>query len=863
MANQPIKKKFDYEKNFSNELKGLLTYIGTEVASDISFTSLTFDIFFIAALEQKDSMLYKAINGFLTSSSIDELHDSVHSLISDGASPVRPGRTIEYSQEMKNLFVISNDIKDEIKAKAITSDMVFLAFMRTAPKKDQIKKLILEAGINEDTALELVKKMRDTVSAISDMTTEQFEDFADRFMTGVDLGSGESQTAIAIVGSGQIGLNEFESIINELFDGKKKPKKEKSNIEYCESLNSLAEKGGIEPLIGREKEIFEITKVLSRKMCNNVVIVGETGVGKTAIINGLASKIVDGSAPLLLKDAEIFKLDVAEIASGTQFRGQFEQRVLSIIKNLKKLKSPILFIDNIHNFVNERKNAEFDIFGELEPVFSDKKVMVIVATTPKGFHSAFETNSETMRKFQRINVESVSNEECFEILSGLRESFEKFHNVKYSDEILKTSISLAERYITDRKLPSSALDIIDEAGALRKMEHYEPESVYVKRNKIALLKRRKDNLIKEDNIQDAKDADFEINGLTIDIADALDKVSSLEAPDVTLDDLYRSVSEHTGIPVSKVSVSEKQQLSKINSILMSNIIGQDEAIDVVCRGIKRNKIGLSGQNRPILSCMCIGNTGCGKTLLAKMLAKEIFGDEKYLVRFDMSEYSDRTAVNKLIGASAGYVGYNEGGLLTEAIKNKKHAVLLIDEIEKATDEIFNLFLQILDEGFLTDNTGIKVDFKNVILILTSNIGAKRAANEKAIGFFTDNSGNKRDIIEKELKNRFPPEFLNRLDEIVYFNELTDENLKQIINLELDKLSKRMEEVNNPVVFDNDVADFIFKKIEGEKEYGARPIGRAIRKEIENAITDYILENDCESKHLKISVEGEKIKVSQF
>lgn len=849
MANQPIKKKFDYEKYFSNELKGLLSYIGTSVASDVPFTSLTFDIFFVAALEQKDSMLYKAINGFLTNNSIEELHDKVITLISDSLTPIRPQRTIDYSPEMKNLFIIANDIRQEIEANAITSDMVFLAFVRSAPKTNAIKKLITDAGLNENTTLELIKKMKDTVSAIADLTDAEFEDFADRYMVGIDFGTGDSQMAMVIV--------DTKGMVD-----KPARKNKGSSIEYCESLNALAETGNIDPVVGRDKEIIEITKILNRKICNNVVLVGEPGVGKTAIVNGLAKKIVDGNAPILLKDCEIFRFDVAEAISGAQYRGQFEDRIYTLIKNLKKVKNPILFIDNIHVFANDRKNGEYDLFGSLEPIFADKKVMVIVATTPKGFHASFETSPDTMRKFQRINVDSPTEQECVDILNGMKESFEKFHKVTYDDGVMETAVSLAGRYVTDRRLPSSAIDLIDEAGALRKLEYYEPEKVRIKRDKIVALRKRHDKLIKEDKITDARDVQYEIDGLNIDVSETLDDLKSSGAPSVSLDCLYKAASEHTGIPLSKISLSEKQQLAKINGILMENIIGQDEAIDIISRGIKRNKVGLSRKNRPILSCMCIGNTGCGKTLLAKMLAKEIFGDEKYLVRFDMSEYSDRTAVNKLIGASAGYVGYNEGGLLTEAIKNKKHAVLLIDEIEKATEEIFNIFLQVLDEGFLTDNTGVKVDFKNVILVLTSNVGAKQAATEKAIGFVTDDSANKRDIIEKELKNKFPPEFLNRLDEIVYFNTLTDDNLMEIVKLELRKLKEKMKEIGNELEIEDNVSDYIFKKILPEKEYGARPIGRAIQKEIENAITDYILENECEGKRLVVSIKNDKVEVSE-
>ena len=871
MANQPVKKKFDYEKYFSNELRGLLNYIGTNVSAEIPFTSLTFDIFFISAMEMKDSLLYKAMNGFMTSTSIDEIHDKVLSMVTDSKIiPVRPGRTIEYSTEMKNLFVVSNGIKDEVEANAITSDMILLAFIRTSPKTNPIRKIIEDAGINEDTALDLVKKMKDTMSAISEMSTDQFENFADKIMTGmivgVDMGSdeGDRGASMTIIGNGG-DYDDLRDMVETLMGGKpsssQQRRRDKSSIEFCDNLNKLAEVGKIDPLIGRDKEILEIAKVLNRKMCNNVVLVGDSGVGKTALMCGLAKRIVEGNAPLLLSDCEIFRLSLTDMGGGTQFRGQFEQRVSSLIKSLKKVKKPILFIDNIHIFTNERKSAEFDVFGALEPIFADSDVMVVVATTAKGYHTAFDGSPDVSRRFQKVQIDAPTENECLEILEGVADTFETFHNVKYGKEILKSAITLAGRYITDRKLPASAIDLVDEAGALKKLAVSEPEGIYLKRNKISILNKRKDKLIKEDKIADAKDIDYEIDGLKVDIAEELDKIEHSGPVDITEEDMCRAVSEHTGIPVQKINVSEKKQLTKINDILNANIIGQNEAIDIVCRGIKRNKVGLVQANRPVLSCMCIGNTGCGKTLLAKMLAKEIFGDEKYLVRFDMSEYSDKTAVNKLIGASAGYVGYSEGGLLTEAIKNKRHAVLLIDEIEKATEEIFNIFLQILDEGFLTDNTGYKVDFKNTILILTSNVGAKDAANEKPLGFVTDRNSNKRDVIEKELKNRFPPEFLNRLDEIVYFNSLTDDNLKDIVKLELNKLSDRLEKIGYSVEYNDGVVDWIFKKIEPEKEYGARPIGRAIQREIENRITDYILENECEGKRFNVYVENDEIKLS--
>lgn len=870
MANQPVKKKFDYEKYFSNEIKRLLEYISSEVASEIPFTTITFDIFLIAGLEVRDSMLYKAINGFMTSDAIDTMHETIYEMVVDKkVAPVRPHRTIEYSTELKNLFVKAGELMEELNVNTITSDMVFTAFMRHSTTRNQIKKLFISEGIDDNTAFELSKKVRDTMSAISVLNDEAFNDFSDRYSMSVDLGSGQDSSAVMMVmqvddPSSITPKDLSKELTKIMFGGGDKIQKKSgrsSNVEYCDSLNALAERGELETVIGRENEMFEIARVLGRKTNNNVVLVGEPGVGKTSIINGLAKRIVDGNAPAFFKSAIIWRLNMSALVGGTQFRGQFETKINSIIKELKSVSGSILFIDNIHNYTTDKNKNEFDLFSALDPVFSNKDVMVITTTTKKGYHVSFEATPETERKFQKIYIEEPSNEECRLIIEGVVPEYERYHGVKYEKESIDACMSLSSRYITDRKLPASAIDILDEAGSIKKVSANSTKTLFLKQSKIALLENEKDKLIKEDNMSQLRDINYEISGLKIQIAEEEEKNKKKSPTTVTTEDICCAVSKHTGIPVTKLNASEKQQLSKMASILRNVIVGQDEAIDIVSRGIKRNKVGLIQGNKPILSCMFIGNTGCGKTLFAKTLAKEIFGSDKHLVRFDMSEYSDETAVNKLIGASAGYVGYNEGGLLTEAIKNKKHCVILIDEIEKATDKIFNVFLQILDEGFLTDNTGYKVDFKNTILIMTSNVGAKRAANEKTLGFEVDKNASKKDVIEKELKNRFPPEFLNRLDDIVYFNELSDDNLKEIIRLEIRKLSENVKNLGFSLVFNEDVVDKLFEEIGDEKEYGARPIVRIIRKEIENKITDMILENDYKEKEFKVFCKEGKIVVS--
>ena len=877
MATQPIKNSANYEKFFSNEIKNLLkNFVGPLVRDFIPAPAVTPEAFFIAALANTDCMLYKVLNGYLTTLKITEIHDALFLYTQDkfAATAVRPNRQIDYSPELKALFQRANAERADMGAEFITSDHVLLAVLNDkSTTQEKLVQLFSKEALTYSVAKNLSEKMHEATMSLAQLPDD--DAIRENYFAGVDPASeDDDETSLTIIGTIPDGFNPNELIgklkgifsqagEEEKTSGKKSSSSNNPNKapQYSVCLNDLAEKDEIDPIIGREKEIDTIIKVLERRKCNNAILVGESGVGKTAIVEGLARQIVDGNAPASIKDCKIFRLNASDMMAGTQFRGMFEERLSSFIKEINKIKGAILFIDNIHSIFNDRQKADYDFSGIFQTLFNESKIKVIATITPKGYHTTFENDGELNRKFQKVTIEKPSIEDSIEILNNNKQYYEKYHGVVYSEDAIKACVTLAARYVTDRNLPSSAMDIMDEAGADKKIELLEPESVRKKRNAIVLYKREKDALIKEDNITNAVDIDRKINGLKIDIAQAMDAHNDPRKEKdnvITVEDVYHTVSEHTGIPVQKINVSEKKFLSKIDKILKECIIGQDEAIDTVSRAIKRNKVGLAPANRPIFSCICIGSTGTGKTLLAKKLAQEIFGDEKYLVRFDMSEYSDKTAVNKLIGASAGYVGYSEGGLLTEAIKNKKHAVLLIDEIEKANDEIFNLFLQVLDEGCLTDNTGHKVDFRNVILIMTSNVGAKKAAAEKGIGFIVDDNVNKKDIIEKELKNKFPPEFINRLDEIVYFNTLTDDNLKAIIRLEIGKLQKKLAEIGHKFEYDDEVVEYIFNIISKQKEFGARPILRTIQSEIENRITDLILENEYTEHTFKAKIVEKKL-----
>lgn len=856
MPIQPKNNVLEYEKYFSNELSNFVENTVHDVVVETNVNSITPPVFFSGILSDEECMAYKVLNGYLTTYEIDDIFKKLFTLANEEAtsSIIKPGTLIEYSTTMKTLLSLANKERILLKHDAIATDHVLLALLNPDTKAgNDIKSIFTDASVSYDVIRENCIKMHETTDAINRMPFN-----LDGRIVSMDSGNGNDYTTVTIYGPLSAAMNPNDILQKVITNARNVPMAPKpnraGNIPFCTNLNEIAAKGGIDPLIGRRTEVKKIVKIFNRRKRNNALLIGESGVGKTAIVEGLAKMIVDGDVPEALKDYVIYLFNPMELLAGTQFRGMFEDRMNGVIKELKSRKNAILFIDNIHNILGNQNKNEYDFSGILTENLKDNSIKVIATTNQKGFHTSIEGNSEIAGCFQSVKIDKPSIQECETIIRNVKPIYEKFHNVIYGEDTIDACIKLANRYITERPLPMSAIDLLDEAGAEIKMIANETPEIREKRKHIAELEQDKEKAIKIDDIDLSKTIQYEISAEKLEIAKILDK-QKFTVSVVTPDDMYRTVAEHTNIPVQKLTTSDKKVISGMADVLKQHIIGQDEAINVVCQAIKRSKVGLYPLNRPIFSSLCIGNTGCGKTLLAKMLAKEIFGDEKYLVRFDMSEYSDKTAVNKLIGASAGYVGYSEGGLLTEAVKNKKHAVVLIDEIEKATDEIFNLFLQILDEGCLTDNTGQKVDFKNTILILTSNVGAKRAQNENSIGFNVNENENKKDIIEKELKNKFPPEFINRLDEIVYFNQLTDDNLKEIVKLELNKLVERVQGLGHKLEYTEGVVDYIFKLTEKEKKYGARPIGRAIQREVENKVTDVLLENEEEHIALTADVEN--------
>jgi ATP-dependent Clp protease ATP-binding subunit ClpA len=654
------------------------------------------------------------------------------------------------------------------------------------------------------------------------------------------------------------------NILQNTLGGGSKPKESEGGVPFCVNLNQLAELNKIDDVYGRDEEINKIIETLNRRKNNNVVVVGDPGVGKSSLIHGFAYRIVNNIVPPTMSECVIWKLNVSSLVAGTQFRGMIEDRINDITKKLKENKNSIFFVDDVHNLSSSNKSNELDIMGLLDGIISDGNIKIIVTTNYKGYKSVFENSSSSSNKFQKIVIDKPSKEECYNIMLSIKEEYEKHHKVVYSDEIIKLCINLAERYNSDKTLPTSAIDLMDEVGSYCFLQNtFSITSQELNEMKKELKKDIK-TALKKDDIEEVLNIENELENIDKNIA-KLNKDSWLFTENnikVSDDDVYKVISRNTNIPLNKISCDENKKLKNIDEILKKHVIGQDECIDKVSRAIKRGKIGLNKRNKPMASFFFLGSSGSGKTYLSKKIAEEIFGSEKYLVRFDMSEYSDKTSVNKLIGTGSGYVGYDNGGLLTEAIKKQKYCVLLIDEIEKANEEIFNTFLQILDEGVLTDNTGKKIDFKNTIIIMTSNVGTKNASLSKDVDFDGNiNSSKKREIIERELKNKFPPEFINRFDEIIHFNNLSNDDLKTITAIELEKLIKNTSNEGYCLKTDEKLVEYLFKKIESDKDgnYGARPILRIIQTEVENKIIDEIIDNP-NKKDYTIVVEKNEIKV---
>ena len=668
--------------------------------------------------------------------------------------------------------------------------------------------------------------------------------------------------------------------MNDLMDDDEtmKSKKQKQSSDsstpvldnFSRDLNKLAEQGKLDPVIGRDREILRIAQILSRRKKNNPIIVGEPGCGKTALVEGLAIKIVNGECPRNLVDKRIVNLDLTSVVAGTKYRGQFEERMKVIIEELQANPNIIVFIDEIHTLVGSGNSAgSMDGSNIFKPALSRGELQCIGATTLDEFRKNIEKDGALERRFQKVLVEPSSVAETIQILKNVRDKYESYHKVSYTDEIIETCVKLADRYITDREFPDKAFDILDEVGARMQTELKVPPVIEDLKKKAAEIKQQKIDVVKKQNYEQAAQLRDKEKKLLDKLETEKTKFEEQLIKDkqkITLEDVYDVVSNMTKIPVNKMSLDDSKALINLDKELIGKVIGQDAAVVKIAKAIKRNRLGIKDPNRPIGSFVFLGSTGVGKTHLAKQLAKEMFGSVDSLIRVDMSEYQEKHTVSKLVGAPPGYVGYEEGGQLTEKVKNKPYSVILFDEVEKAHKDVFTILLQILDDGHVTDSLGRKINFKNTLIILTSNLGVKKLQDfGTGIGFSNNTYGNeeaKKQVLMKEMKNFFSPEFLNRIDDTIVFNSLSPEDIKKITEIELKKLVARLDDMKYTISYDETLVNYL-AKIGFDELYGARPLKRAIQDKVEDLLSEEVLTGKMvENKSYQIKVDGEEVKVTK-
>ena len=674
--------------------------------------------------------------------------------------------------------------------------------------------------------------------------------------------------------------NEIVNAINQAESKEQGPRKTTNNgsfnstptlNQYGSDLTKKAREGKLDPVIGRRNEIDRVIQILSRRNKNNPCLIGEPGVGKTAIAEGLAEKIVESDVPETLKNKRVVSIDISSMVAGAKYRGDFEERIKKSLEEVRKAGDVILFIDEIHTIVGAGSaEGAVDAANILKPLLARGEIQVVGATTTNEYRKYIEKDAALERRFSPVMVNEPTEEDTIKILQGLRDKYEAHHNVKITDEAIKSAVDLSTRYVSDRYLPDKAIDLIDEAASKVKMQTYtKPDSMRNLEDEIKKVSKEKEEAIATQNFEKAaKLRDTEKNKRK-----KLDELQTKWKEDntkkvmvLTKEDIAHVIASWTGIPVSKISETENEKLKQLEVNLHKRVVGQDEAVTAVAKAIRRGRVGLKDPNRPTGSFLFLGPTGVGKTELAKSLSEAMFGNEDNMIRVDMSEFMESHSVAKLIGSPPGYVGYDEGGQLTEKVRRKPYSVILLDEIEKAHPDVMNMLLQILEDGRLTDSQGRTVNFKNTIIIMTSNVGAKLITDKNKLGFSgeneTENKKQEYEDIKKEvmgeLKKQFRPELINRIDDIIVFHKLEDEDIKKIIEIMISQVIKRLEEQDINIEIDNSVKELIAKK-GVDNNYGARPLRRAIQSMLEDKIAEAILDGIIKTgKKAKAIVENDEI-----
>ena len=642
--------------------------------------------------------------------------------------------------------------------------------------------------------------------------------------------------------------------------------------QYGTDLTKSASLGKLDPVIGRKNEIERVIQILSRRTKNNPCLIGEPGVGKTAVVEGLAEKIVQGDVPEILKDKRVVTIDLSSMIAGAKYRGDFEERIKKALNEVKKAGDVILFIDEIHTIVGAGSaEGAIDAANILKPLLARGEIQLIGATTLNEYRKYIEKDSALERRFSPVTVNEPTHEETVEILKGIRDKYEAHHNIKITDEAINAAVELSSRYINDRFLPDKAIDLIDEASSkIRLSSLEEPDSLKEMEDKIEKMNQEKEAAVKVQKFEKAAKIRDEVNKLKEELEEEKNKWKSKKTksiPKLTEEDIAKTIASWTGIPAAKITQDENKKLKNLDKELHKRVIGQNEAVEAVAKAIRRSRVGLKNPNRPIGSFLFLGPTGVGKTELSKALAESLFGTEDAMIRVDMSEFMEPHSVAKLIGAPPGYVGFDDGGQLTEKIRRKPYSVILFDEIEKAHPDVMNMLLQILEDGRLTDSQGRTVNFKNTVIIMTSNIGARLITEKKSLGFTNSSEENENKEYEEikknvmaELKKQLRPEFINRIDDIIVFHKLNDEEINSIIDLLLKNVEQRLVEQGLNIKIDKSVKELIAKK-GVDKEFGARPLRRAIQNIVDDKLAEEILDGNIKpGAEAKLVAKDDKVEL---
>ena len=812
----------------------------------------------------------------------------------------------KFTARAEKAIEIANDIAMELGHKYIGTEHILYGLCKEGT--GIASKVLENQNITDEDILQEIEMLIGTGEAIDDREALGFTPRSKRvienaFIEARKLGSeyiGTEHLLIGIMREGDsvavrimmdLGIdprklyNEIVKVINEDeadTNSNKATDKNSGSFNSTPTLNQFgsdltkqAREGKLDPVIGRKTEIDRVIQILSRRTKNNPCLIGEPGVGKTAVVEGLAEKIVADDVPEMLKNKRVVTLDISGMVAGAKYRGDFEERIKKCLAEVKKAGDVILFIDEIHTIVGAGSaEGAVDAANILKPLLARGEVQVIGATTLNEYRKYIEKDSALERRFSPVQVGEPTNEETIKILEGLRDKYEAHHNVKITEEAIKAAVELSVRYINDRFLPDKAIDLIDEAASRVKMKTYTmPDSIKELEEKIESINREKEEAIRVQDFEKAATLRDKVNAEKEKLEKEKKKWQSKNSKNVmslTEEDIAEVIASWTGIPVNKITQDENEKLKHLEETLHKRVIGQNEAVEAVSKAIRRGRVGLKDPNRPIGSFLFLGPTGVGKTELSKALAEALFGNESAMIRVDMSEYMEPHSVAKLIGSPPGYVGYDEGGQLTEKIRRKPYSVILFDEIEKAHPDVMNMLLQILDDGRLTDAQGRTVNFKNTVIIMTSNVGARAITDKNVLGF-SNNTGDGKQEQEKEyetikkdvmaeLKKQFRPEFINRIDDIIVFHKLTDDDIGKIIEIMLKQVKERLSEQEYDVEIDKSVKDLVAKK--GiDANYGARPLKRAIQGIVEDKIAEAILDGKIiPHKKAKIYAENDEIKV---